>query len=73
MYYYSDNKGMIFVQGNFAMSSYVKFGDKSLYVRELMSNPEVIEYIKITKNTMDELIQIPLREQLDEESNSKKL
>ncbi len=56
MYYYSDNKGMIFVQGNFAMSSYVKFGDKSLYVRELMSNPEAIEYIKTTKNTMDELI-----------------
>ena len=73
MYYYSDNKGMIFVQDRFAMSSYVKFGDKSLHGGELMSNPEAIEYIKTTKNTMDELRQIPLREQLYEESNNKKL
>lgn len=78
MYHYLDNKGMIFVkgnfvQGNFGMNSYVKFGDKSLYGRELMSNPEAIEYIKTTKNTMDELRKSPLREQLGEESNSKKL
>ena len=59
-YYYSDNKGMIFVQDNFPMNSYVKFGDKSLYGIELMSNPEAIEYIKTTKNTMDELRQISL-------------
>ena len=73
MYYYSDNKGMIFVQDYFAMNSYVKFGDKSLYGKDIMSNPEAIEYIKTTKNTMDELTQIPLREQLDERSNSNKL
>lgn len=38
-----------------------------------MSNPEAIEYIKTTKNTIDELRRISLREQLDEEPNSKRL
>ena len=73
MYYYSDNKGMIFVNGSFAMDSYVKFEDKSFDGAKLMSNPEAIEYIKTTKNAMDELTKTPLREQLDERSNSKRL
>lgn len=73
MYYYSDDKGLIFVQDRFAINSSVKFENKSLYGGELMSNPEAIEYIKNTKRVLKELRENALKEYQEKENDEKKL